>query len=116
MVLKRLETGLKVKLGKCCFLQDSVRFLGHQVSVQGISPDPGKVAAVSNWKIPETVKELRSFLGICSYYRKFIEGFSKIAGPLHDLVNVCLREGRCAKSGCHFSTLWSDECDHAFNQ
>ncbi len=117
MVLKRLaETGLKVKLGKCCFLQDSVRFLGHQVSVQGISPDPGKVAAVSNWKIPETVKELRSFLGFCSYYRKFIEGFSKIAGPLHDLVNVCLREGRCAKSGRHFSTLWSDECDRAFNQ
>ncbi len=71
--------------------------------MQGIYPDPGKVAAVSIWKIPETVKELRSFLG--SYYRKFIEGFSKIAGPLHDLVNVCLREGRCAKSCCHFSTL-----------
>ncbi len=60
MVLKWLaETGLKVKLGKCCFLQDSVRFFGHQVSVQGISPDPGKVAAVSNLKILETVKELR---------------------------------------------------------
>ncbi len=117
MVLKRLaETGLKVKLGKFCFLQDSVRFLGHQVSVQGISLDPGKVAAVSNLKILETVKELRSFLEFCSYYRKFIEGFSKIAGPVHDLVNVCLREFRCAKSGRLFSTLWSDECDPAFNQ
>ncbi|KAL1249465.1 hypothetical protein QQF64_020470 [Cirrhinus molitorella] len=117
MVLKRLaETGLKVKLAKCCFLQDSVRFLGHQVSAQGISPDPDKVAAVSNWKIPETVKELRSFLGFCSYYRKFIEGFSKIAGPLHDLVNVCLRKGWWAKSGRFFSTLWSEECDRSFSQ
>lgn len=117
MVLKRLtDTGLKVKLGKCRFLQDSVRFLGHQVSTQGISPDPDKVVAVSNWKTPETVKELRSFLGFCSYYRKFIEGFSKIAGPLHDLVNACLREGRCVKSGRHFRSGWSNECDQAFSQ
>lgn len=84
--------------------------------MQGISPNPGKVAAVGNWKILETVKGLSSFLGFCSYYRKFIKGFSKIAGPLHELVNVSLREGRCAKSDNHFSTLWSNECDHAFNQ
>ncbi|KAF7707222.1 hypothetical protein HF521_018440 [Silurus meridionalis] len=116
VVLKRLvETGLKVKLTKCRFLQDSVRFLGHQVSAQGISPDPDKVAAVSNWKTPETVKELRSFLGFCSYYRKFIEGFLRIAGPLHDLVNACLREGRYAKGSRYFSTLWSNECEQAFN-
>ncbi|KAI5626698.1 hypothetical protein C0J50_13742 [Silurus asotus] len=116
VVLKRLlETGLKVKLTKCRFLQDSVRFLGHQVSAQGISPDPDKVAAVSDWKTPETVKELRSFLGFCSYYRKFIEGFSRIAGPLHDLVNACLREGRYAKGSRYFSTLWSNECEQAFN-
>ncbi|XP_056609057.1 uncharacterized protein LOC130426352 [Triplophysa dalaica] len=117
MVLKRLsETGLKVNLGKCSFLQDSVRFLGHQVAAEGISPDPDKVTAVSNWRTPETLKELRSFLGFCSYYRKFVEGFSRIAGPLHDLVNYGLREGRCAKSGRHFSRLWTEECANAFDQ
>lgn len=86
------------------------------MSVQGISPDADKVAAVHDWKTPETVKDLRSFLGFCSYYRKFIMGFLKIAGPLHDLVNVCLGEGRYAKSGHHLSALWFSECDHAFNQ
>ncbi len=85
------ETGLKVKLEKYHFLQGEVKFLSHQISAQGIGTDPEKVEAVKSWKTPGTVKELRSFLGFCSYYRKFIEGFSKIAGPLHDLVNLCLR-------------------------
>lgn len=80
--------------------------------MQGISPEPDKVTAVSNWKTPETAEELRSYLGFCSYYRTFFQGSSKIARPLHDLENVCLSEGRCAESGHHFSTLWSDECNH----
>ncbi|XP_062420887.1 uncharacterized protein K02A2.6-like [Pungitius pungitius] len=85
-VFKRLrETGLKVKMKKCHFLQPEVRFLGHQVSAQGIGTDPDKIDAVKKWPIPSTVKELRSFLGFCSYYRRFIGGFSQIAGPLHDV-------------------------------
>lgn len=81
-VLKRLrETGLKAKMEKCHFLQPEVRFLGHQVSAQGIGTDPDKISAVKQWPVPNNVKELRSFLGFCSYYRRFIKGFSQIAGP-----------------------------------
>lgn len=93
VVLGRLkEARLKVKLENCSFLQEKVKFLGHQISAQGIGTDPEKVEAVRSWKTPGTVKELRSFLGFCSYYRKFMEGFYKIAGPLHDLVNLCLKQ------------------------
>ncbi len=114
VVFSRLkETGLKVKLEKCHFLQGEVKFLGHQISAQGIGTDPEKVEAVKSWTTPGTVKELRSFLGFCSYYRKFIEGFSKIAGPLHDLVTLCLRrQGMVRKS--EFFSMWSAECQTAF--
>ncbi|KAI3351186.1 hypothetical protein L3Q82_005611 [Scortum barcoo] len=85
-VFKRLaETGLKIKLQKCAFLQQSVKFLGHQVSAEGVGTDPSKISAVKDWRVPTTAKELQSFLGFCSYYRRFICGFSQIAGPLHDL-------------------------------
>ena len=57
-------------------------FLGHIVSVEGISVDPQKVEAILNWKPPTSVTEIRSFLGLAGSYRKFIEGFSKIATPL----------------------------------
>ena len=60
-------------------------FLGHVVSVDGIYVDSQKVEAVANWEQPTTVTEVRSFLGLAGYYRRFIEGFSKIAGPLHCL-------------------------------
>lgn len=114
MVFSRLrEAGLKVKPDKCSFLQEQVKFLGHQISAQGIGTDPGKVEAVRKWKTPSTVKELRSFLGFCSYYRKFIEGFSKIAGPLHDLVNFCLRQQSMVKRP-EFCSLWTEECCTAF--
>lgn len=114
MVLSRLaETGLKVKIEKCNFLQEKVQFLGHQISADGIGPDPGKVAAVTEWPVPTSVKQLRSFLGFCSYYRKFIQGFSKIAGPLHDLVNSCLYDGK-PKRSCQFSSHWTKECQNAF--
>ncbi len=114
VVFSRLkETGLKVKLEKCHFLQGEVKFLGHQISAQGIGTAPEKVEAVKSWTTPGTVKELRSFLGFCSYYRKFIEGFSKIAGPLHDLVALCLRrQGMVRKS--EFFSMWSAECQTAF--
>ncbi len=91
------ETGLKVKIGKCHFLQPTVTFLGHQVSAEGIATDPNKISAVKQWPVPTTLKALRSFLGFSGYYRRFVPGFSKIAGPLHDLVNQCLNEGPPAK-------------------
>lgn len=90
-VLQRLrEARLKVKVEKCHFLQSEVKFLGHVVSAQGVSTDPDKVSAVKQWPVPDTLKELQSFLEFCSYYRRFIEGFSRVAGLLHDVVNTCV--------------------------
>ena len=114
-VLRRLrETGLKVKVEKCHFLQPEVRFLGHQVSARGISTDPEKINAVKMWPTPSTVKELRSFLGFCSYYRRFIEGFSQIAGPLHDVVTACVKESSQVRANQLFRSLWTPECLRAF--
>uniref|UniRef100_A0A3B1KGI5 ribonuclease H n=1 Tax=Astyanax mexicanus TaxID=7994 RepID=A0A3B1KGI5_ASTMX len=115
-VLRRLqETGLKIKIEKCHFLQEKVKFLGHQVSAEGIATDPDKVEAVKQWPVPTTLKALRSFLGFCSYYRRFVQGFSKIAGPLHDLVNNCLMVGPPSRVNERLLSLWSTECQTSFD-
>lgn len=74
--------GLKLKPTKCRFLRKQVAFLGHVVSSHGIKTDPEQVKAVKTWPVPLNVKELQSFLGLASYYRKFILGFSIITEPL----------------------------------
>jgi hypothetical protein len=80
MVLQKLrEHQLYAKLSKCEFWLQEVSFLGHVISQGGVSVDPSKVKDVLNWKTPENVGDIRSFLGLAGYYRKFIEGFSKIA-------------------------------------
>ena len=85
-VLDALERkGLKIKLEKCKFFQESVQFLGHIVSAKGIMPCWDKVEAIRNFPRPKTVKDLSSFLGLASYYRKFIKNFSDIARPLDAL-------------------------------
>lgn len=87
MVLSRLQKeGLKVKLAKCAFLQKEVSYLGHVISRECVSIDPAKIEAVARWRRPCQVSELHSFLGFASYYRRFVEGFAKLAGPLHKLV------------------------------
>jgi hypothetical protein len=68
------------------FWLDEVHFLGHIISKGGISVDPTKVTTIVDWMIPSTVLEVRSFLGLASYYRRFIEGFSKIAKPMTSLL------------------------------
>ena len=83
IVLQTLqEHRLYAKLSKCQFWLDSVAFLGHIVSTEGVSVDPKKVEAILNWKPPTSVTEIRRFLCLVGYYRKFVEGFSKIATPL----------------------------------
>ncbi|KAG1936344.1 interleukin-1 receptor accessory protein-like 1-A [Pimephales promelas] len=115
VLLRLQETGLKVKVGKCHFLQSTVTFLGHQISAEGIATDPYKISAVKQWAVPTTLKALRSFLGFCGYYRRFVPGFSKIAGPLHDLVNQCLNEGPPAKVNQKVINGWSPECQASFD-
>ena len=81
-----IQTGLKLRMDKCQFLRREVTHLGHTISAEGVSCEAGKVEAVRNWPVPTTTTALRSFLGFASYYRRFIHRFSKMAGPLHDLV------------------------------
>ena len=95
---------MKLKVSKCKFFQESVDFLGHVVSDQGFSCDPKKIEAVVDCPTPTCVKEVRSFLGFCSYYRSFVPGFSHQAAPLHELT----------KKNVKFE--WSDACEDAFNR
>lgn len=82
-VLQKLsEYNLKVQIDKCAFLQKEVEFLGHVVTRDGIKPNPNKIKAIKDWPIPKNQKELRGFLGIMGYYRRFIRDFAKIVKPL----------------------------------
>ena len=96
------EHQLYAKLSKCEFWLDRVAFLGHIVSAEGISVDPAKVEAVLSWQAPTNVSEVRSFLGLVGYYRRFIEGFSSIARPLTRLLQKDKK------------FRWTDECEQAF--
>ena len=87
-VFERLkQSGLKVKPSKCEFAKTSVKFLGHIITADGIKPDPTNTDKVRNITAPSTVKEIQQFIGLASYYRKFIKGFAGIASPLHELVH-----------------------------
>ena len=87
-VFKRLQVaGLTLKPSKCFICREKLIYLGHEVSALGIKPDPNKVQAVQKIKTPTNKTELRCFLGLCSYYRKFIKNFAKIAAPLHQLTH-----------------------------
>eukprot|EP00731_Ephydatia_muelleri_P021893 Em0014g484a len=94
--------GLKIRPKKCHLLQTSVQYLGHVISAEGIRTDPQKVACVSNWPVPRSSKELQSFLGLASYYRRFVKDIAHIASPLHALTE----KGR--------EWVWSKECNDAF--
>ena len=103
-VMDRLrKAGLKLRPGKCRFALTEVEYLGHVISEKGVRADPKKVEAVQKFPVPHDVKSLRSFLGLASYYRKFVPGFAKIAGPLHALT----------KTDVPFA--WTHSCQKAFS-
>ena len=85
-VLERFrEAGLKLKPKRCKFVQSTVEYLGHIVSVAGIWTDPKKLEAVKQYPPSKDLQTLRSFLGLASYYRRFVPGFTRVAAPLHAL-------------------------------
>ncbi|WVZ69549.1 hypothetical protein U9M48_018320 [Paspalum notatum var. saurae] len=105
LVLQKLrDHKLYAKLSKCEFWLDQVPFLGHIVSKGGIMVDPSKISSVMDWKVPEVVKEVRGFLGLAGYYRRFIESFSRIAKPMTSLL----------EKGVPFN--WTKERQAAFDE
>ncbi|KAL4278692.1 hypothetical protein GQ457_03G025630 [Hibiscus cannabinus] len=80
------EHGLVAKRSKCTFGKETVEYLGHVVSREGLAVDPSKVSAIRDWPIPTNVKGVRGFLGITGYYKRFIKGFATLATPLTDLL------------------------------
>ena len=86
LVLSRLRAAnLKLNPKKCELFRCKVRFLGHVVSCEGVTTDPGKIEAVKTWPVPRNAKEVRRFVGLCTYYRRFVRSFSDVARPLHEL-------------------------------
>ena len=87
-MLERLRSaGLKLRPEKCALFQKSITFLGHVVSDKGIQTDRKKTEAVQEWPVPRSVRDVRSFLGLASYYRRFVLDFALIAGPLHTMLS-----------------------------
>lgn len=80
------EANLKLNTKKCDLFQREVKYLGHMVSAQGVSPDPEKVEAIQMWPRPMSITDAKSFLGLPYYYRHFIAGFANIAAPLHEYI------------------------------
>src|SRR5438105_5497430 len=105
LVLDRLrEHQLYAKLSKCQFWLKEVSFLGHILSAKGVTVDPSKVQEVLDWKSPTSVTEIRSFLGLAGYYRRFIQDFSKIAKPMTKLPQ---KEAKF---------IWTSDCEAAFQK
>lgn len=97
------------------FFQKEVKYLGHVVSAAGVATDPDKVKAVAKWKTPTTTKEVRSFLGFASYYRRFVQGFAKVAAPLHQVVAQVEAGQSRGKSRTHaLGQAWTQECQQSF--
>ena len=105
LVYQRLrDAGLKLKTSKCHLGREKVCYLGFVISPQGVSADPEKTCAVKEFPRPSNIQTLRSFLGLTSYYRRFVPCYSKLAQPLHDLT----------KKDVAF--VWSERCEQAFKE
>jgi hypothetical protein len=99
--LKRAN--LKLSPQKCDLFKDRVVFLGHVVSACGTTTDHAKIESVTNWPIPNNVKQVRCFIGLCSYYRRYVRNFADIARPLHKLTEKNVK------------FEWTDSCQESFD-
>ena len=98
------EHKLYAKLSKCDFYRDRIQYLGLIISEEGISVDPEKIDSIMNWPAPRNVTDVRSLTGLEGYYRRFIEGFSKVAHAITSL----------QRKGIKFE--WTSKCEQSFQQ
>ena len=105
LVFQRIrEANLKISPAKCSLFQTKLVFLGHVVSANGIHTDPAKIAAVEKYPVPQTIRQLRSFMGLVGFYRKFVLNFGLIANPLYQLMNKTT------------TFHWTADCQKAFEK
>ena len=103
-VLSRLhEVNLKVAPKKCHFFHLKLHFIGHIIEKEGISVNDEKIKIIKDWQVPQNAKQVKSFLGLNSYYRRLIKDFAKIATPLNQLTLK------------NQTFKWTHECQHAFD-
>ena len=123
-VLDRLRHyNLKLDPDKCVFGAQEVRHLGFLISGDGLRPDPSKIEALTSWKVPTTVREVKSFIGFAGYYRRHVKNFSQITKPLQEITAGYIPRGSQKKGGkkatltlaSDISHLWTDEHQQAFN-
>ncbi|KAL8123938.1 hypothetical protein AgCh_011805 [Apium graveolens] len=98
------EEQLFAKFSKCEFWRNEVQFLGHVINKEGVLVDPSKIEAVSNWERPTTPTEVRSFIGLAGYYRRFVQDFAKIATPLTRLTRKTEK------------FEWKEKCENSFQE
>ena len=120
LVFSRLKQyQLKIKPKKSFFFQTAVSFLGHVLSAKGISPNPEKVDKVRDWPVSKTSKEVHSFIGLASYYRRFIPNFAKWSKPLNALIVPPAHQAKVHCGEMKKSELtefvWSKECQEGFD-
>lgn len=102
-ILQALATNkLTLRLDKCHFLMDQVNYLGHIISSNGIRPDPAKVRDIQDFPVPQNLRDVRAFVGLCGYYSNHVPNFTDIAAPLYLLTRKNVR------------FRWTDECQQAF--
>lgn len=102
VILRICEAGLKLKPSKCHFIREEVEYLGHLITPQGLKTNARLTAAVAEFPRPQNVSEVRRFLGLSSYYRRFVSNFARVASPLHALT----------RKGAEFE--WTNECEVSF--
>ncbi|KXJ15652.1 Retrovirus-related Pol polyprotein from transposon 297 [Exaiptasia diaphana] len=117
-VLSRLcKLNLKVKPEKCQLFKDKVRYLGHLLTEEGTSPDPDKVQAVTEWPRPKTLREVRGFLGLSGYYRRFIRKYAEVANPLQCLLRSHEEKGKKKQGRGNNENIegkWDSLCEESF--